>query len=251
MRIRFSNLNFLIIILLIVASAQERIRINIPSAAEEAEYVWRTIQDIHFFDQHGYSISLPQGAVIDTLLEKARSHSLTDNDFTMLQSYMSTKIYTRNDYQAAYKKIERRRPLLNQMINEIDASERQWLFCSFDTYQVNLTLYGPGGSYDPENGSILIFTTPQGDFKNYHDPANTIIHEVVHIGIETSIISKYNVPHPLKERIVDTFVTLNFQKKLPEYRVQNMGNTAIDTLVKKREDLANLAETVAKFMTTE
>lgn len=248
MRIGFSNLSLLLLILLTIASAQDRIRINIPDATDEAEYVWRTIQDIHFFDQHGYSISLPSGALIDTLLEKARSRSLNDTDFALLQRYMTATVYNKNDYQAAYKKIDNRRALLNEMINEIDGSERQWQFRSFNTYQINLTLYGPGGSYDPENGSILIYTTPAGDFKNYRDPANTIIHEVVHIGIETSIISRFNVPHPMKERIVDKFVVLNFEGYLPDYRIQNIGDPKIDIHLNSRKDLATLNSIIERVL---
>ncbi len=248
MRIRFSTLVFLLTTLLTIASAQERIRINIPSAEAEAEYVWRTIRDIHFFDQHGYSISLPQGALIDSLLTKARSGSLNDSDFARLQNYMQASVYDAKDYQAAYKIIEGRRSLINNMINEIDAGERGWSFRSFLTYQINLTLYGPGGSYDPENGSILIYTTPEGDFKNYRDPANTIIHEVVHIGIEASIIRKFNVPHPMKERIVDKFVLLNFKGYLPDYRIQNIGDARIDVHLNSGEDLARLSSIVEKVL---
>lgn len=248
MKTCFYKLGLLLISLLTIASAQERIHVNIPSANEEAEYVWRTIQDIHFFDQHGYSISLPQGALIDSLQTKARSGSLGNSDFTRLQNYMQTSVYDANEYHAAYKIIEGRRSLINKMINEIDASEREWSFHSFPTYQINLTLYGPGGSYDPENGSILIYTTPTGDFKNYRDPANTIIHEVVHIGIEASIISKYNVSHPMKERIVDKFVLLNFQGYLPDYRIQNIGDARIDAHLSSREDLASLSSIVEKVL---
>jgi len=68
---------------------------------------------------------------------------------------------------------------------------------------------------------------------NYDNPANTIIHEIVHMGIEKSIIQKYNLSHGLKERIVDTIVYVLFGEFLPEYKVQNMGDTKIDKFLKK------------------
>lgn len=108
------------------------------------------------------------------------------------------------------------------------------------TYRVLLTLYGPGGSYDPEIGQILLYTTPQGSFKQYKNPANTIIHEITHIGMEQSIVQAFQLSHPMKERVVDQFVQLNFGKKLPQYRIQNMGETRIDAYLKNKKSLRNL-----------
>lgn len=222
--------------------AQDRIQINIPTAQAEAAYVWRNIQDIAFFEEHGYDLSLPKGALIDSLITKVKANQLSENDFPALQRFMESQVYNRETYLAAYAKIENRKPLINEMIRELETIEKDWDFKSFDVYQVNLTLYGPGGSYNPDDGSILIYTTANGGFKNYVDPANTIIHEVIHIGIENAIVSAFNIPHPTKERIVDHFVLLNFKDRLPDYRMQNMGNTEIDSLLKEKKDLKQLAE---------
>ena len=46
---------------------------------------------------------------------------------------------------------------------------------------INLTLYGPGGSYNPQEGSIILMITKEGTFKQSLDPAETIVHEIVHI----------------------------------------------------------------------
>ena len=83
---------------------------------------------------------------------------------------------------------------------------------------------------------------------NYKNPANTIIHEITHIGMEYSIVRKYNISHGLKERIVDTFVYLMFKEKLPEYKIQNMGDNKIDKYLNKKEDIDSLNTTVSKFM---
>ena len=94
----------------------------------------------------------------------------------------------------------------------------------------------------------MIFTTPTGGFKNYDNPANTIIHEVIHIGIEEAIISELNVPHALKERIVDKYVMLYYSPFLPDYRIQDMGDTRIDKYLNEIGDLKELDKIVEKVL---
>ena len=227
---------------------QNRLVVTIPSAAEESEYIWRTIQDIKFFEENNYQISLPEGTFIEVLKKKAKENILSDNDYEDLKIYIKDSIYNRSDYEAGYRKIEEQLSLISKMISEISTSNRNWDFTMFEQYQIHLTLYGPGGSYNPDEGSILIYTTPTGNFKQYDNPANTIIHEIVHIGIETSIINTLNVPHALKERIVDTFVFLNFKEYLPTYNIQDMGDNRIDSYLKTKNDLKDLNTFVKQIM---
>lgn len=227
---------------------QNRIQIVIPTAEEESDYVWRTIQDISFFEQHNYQVSLPQGELIDALIAKSKANQLRQEDYTALENLMKSKVYQKADYQKAYKKIAEQQDLIHKMANRLSRSKRAWHFKAFDVYQIRLTLYGSGGSFDPENGVVTIFATAEGKFKQYDNPANTIIHEIVHIGIEDSIIQKYKAPHALKERIVDRFVLLNFKKYLLDYRVQNMGDVRIDQYLSKKKDLRKLNQIVERFM---
>ncbi|MEL6132505.1 MAG: hypothetical protein AAFR59_03980, partial [Bacteroidota bacterium] len=106
---------------------------------------------------------------------------------------------------------------------------------------------GTGGSYDPDKGVVTLWTDTSGVFMKYEEPAYTIIHEIVHMGIEYSIVQKYDLSHELKERIVDTFVYLMFKENLPEYTIQDMGNTQIDRYLGKPEDIGSLDAIAAKF----
>lgn len=220
--------------------SQTRIEVNIPTPEMESAYIWRTIQDIAFFEQNNYQISLPNGSLIETLKKKAKENSLSEADYNKLKVFIRDSVYKKSRYEHGYEKIKNQLPLINQMLEEINQSERNWDFKEFNVYQVNLTLYGSGGSFNPDEGSILIFTTPNGAFKNYHNPANTIIHEIIHIGIEASMITTYGIPHALKERIVDTFVALSFKKYLPDYKIQDMGDRRIDKYLKTKEDIKDL-----------
>lgn len=248
------NYNLFVLFLLLSSchsKSQDRIQINIPSAKAEAEYIWRTIQDIQFFEEHNYQVSLPKGALIEELIQNVKSGITSDNDYDRLERFVLDSVYNKSDYMSGYDKISSEKPLINKMINQLEDLNYNWNFKTFELYQINLTLYGPGGSYDPNLGSILIFSTEDGRFKSYKNPSNTIIHEVTHIGIEESIITKLNVPHPLKERIVDTFVKLNFGKYLPNYKIQGMGDERIDKYLKEVNDLKTLDEIVEAILKAE
>ncbi|WP_298895585.1 hypothetical protein [uncultured Psychroserpens sp.] len=251
MKCKFYVLIMTILLISCEAKSQNRIQINIPTVDDETDYIWRTIQDIDFFEQNGYQVSLPKGTYIELLKNKAKAKSLSDYDYETLKTFIKDSVYKKSDYKQGYHKIEKQRPLINEMVSIIHKSERNWDFKVFDIYQINLTLYGPGGSYNPDEGSILIYTTQNGQFKNYDNPANTIIHEITHIGIEESIIAKYNVPHSIKERIVDTFILLNFKAYLPNYRVQDMGEYITDNYLKTKADLKNLDNIVKHIMKSE
>ncbi len=241
--------HFTIILLLVAPTVfgQSKVRVNIPTAKTEAAYIWRNLRDLGFFEKHNYQLSLPKGPLMEQLKAKARKNQLTDEDYAALEKFVTKQVYRKADYQAGYEAIQKNLPLLNKMVNELGHMKFRWAFKMYKTYEVNLTLYGPGGSYDPDQGSIIIFTTRDGRFKQYKNPINTLIHEICHIGIEHSIIHKYKVPHGLKERIVDTFVWLNFKQYLPNYRVQNMGDPKLDNYLKKKRDLLNLSTIVQKF----
>lgn len=231
-------------------ASTNRVKIEIPSVDEEIEYVWRTLQDIPFITKHGYELSLPEHPMMESLIEKAKRSELTRKDRDSLDRLMRNNIYNRKLYELAYAKIKSRQAHINQLINRLDRLDKNWNYQSFETYQVRLTFYGPGGSFDPSNGSILIFATPGGAFKQYKDPACTIIHEVVHIGIEESIVSQLSVPHALKERVVDRIVEMNFKEELPEYRVQNMGYAEFDGYLRDLSDFKELNKVLKKFLDT-
>ncbi len=247
MKIKYHIVVVLAFLVSCQSNSQDRIQVNIPSAKTEAAYIWRTIQDIQFFEAHNYQVSLPKGHLIEELKQKSKSGKLKNEDYKRLEKYVRDSVYNNADYLKGYEKIMSEIDLINKMINQINTSDFNWDFREFKIYTVNLTLYGPGGSFNPDEGSILIYTTSTGQFKNYDNPSYTIIHEVIHIGIESAIISRYDVSHPLKERIVDTFVSLHFGNYLPEYRIQDMGEYRTDQHLKEVDDFKELDTIVSQI----
>jgi len=240
--------NFIFVLLGLIVSksswAQDAIMMRASSLEEEVDYIWRNIQDISFFKENGYDVAFPKLEHIKVLKEKSRAGKLDDDDYSKLKSIFSDSVYRPSNYQAGLEKLAQNQQLIETMIQDLKKLDLNWKFKFHRPYVVKLTLYGPGGSYDPDSGHILLFTTRDGKFKQYEDPACTIIHEVVHMGIEQSLIQKFNVSHTLKERIVDQFVLLNFQEYLPEYRVQDMGDYRADQFMQSKEDLQHLHQTL-------
>lgn len=239
---------FLVNLSYVCIAQPDRIKIQIPEAGVECANIWQTIKDISFFETNHYSLSLPQNEMITYLLEKSRKDSLLVEDYDSLCTLISRRVYSREDYEKGYQNILQATPLLEKAISILSEIHSKWEFKMFPQYQLDLTLYGPGGSYDPETGRILLMTRPDGSFKGYNNPVNTIIHEMIHIGIEESIVKKYRLSHTLKEQLVDRCVRILFGDMLPDYRIQDFGNNQIDKYLKSKEDFVNLPSVVEKFL---
>lgn len=216
--------------------------INIPTIEQEARSIWRTINDIIFLEEQGYKINLPSSQIIDSLISKSKRNKFSNKDFPVIYNLLESEVFKEQNYVSAYKRVKREENLLNQLIIKLKQASKSWNwhFRFFESYTVVLTVYGTGGSYDPDSGLITLFTTTSGKFMQYENPANTIIHEIVHLGIESSLIQKYSVPHVEKEKTVDSIVKILFSKYLPKYKVQKMRLTQLDNKLTKTEDIKNL-----------
>lgn len=221
-----------------------------PTIEQEATSIWRTINDIHFLEEQGYTINLPKDSLIDSLVKKSKNGTFGNEDFPAIYTLVETKVFEQKNYEQAILKVRIEIDLMNTLLNEVNdkKTDWDWDFKMFDKYKVVFTLYGTGGSYDPDEGIITLLTNKEGGFMKYKNPAYTIIHEITHMGMENSIVSKYNLSHGLKERIVDTFVYLIFQEKLPEYKIQTMGDTNIDKYLNKKKDIESLNKILSDFV---
>jgi len=226
------------------------VKVTIPSIEQEATSIWRTINDIAFFQKQGYRVNLPDHPLIDSLIDKSTNGQFGNNHFAAIYQLLEDNVYKKEHYQIAHEKVTKDVKLINQLIHRLLTSKRNWdwSFKTFRQYEVVFTLYGTGGSYDPDQGTITLFTTADGRFMNYDSPANTIMHEIVHMGIEHSLIQKYKLSHGLKERIVDQMTFLLFKRFLPEYKVQPMGDPKIDQYLQNTEDIKTLEASIQDYV---
>lgn len=227
------------------------IEISIPTCEDECKYIWNNIIDIPFFDSNGYSISLPNTSLISQFVERSRNKSLSGFDESVLYENIKDSVFDIRDYLNGYAKIVDGLPIIENAISQIASEPWYWHFQRFPKYSIKLTLYGPGGSYNPEKGEIILLTDTTGNFKGNKSPVNTIIHEIIHIGIESSIINKYDLSHCIKERIVDRFIQVYFDENLLDYEVQDFGNeeaVLIDKYLNEKSDFINLSTRIEQFL---
>ncbi|MEL6943045.1 MAG: hypothetical protein AAFO82_10275, partial [Bacteroidota bacterium] len=226
-----------------------QIIVEIPTIEQEATSIWRTINDIEFLEGQGYNIHLPEHAVIDSLIEKSKNKTFGNSDFESIYTLLESGVYSKSTYEAAFEKVNLQKELINSLVTRLKHTRDQWKwkFKTFEAYKIVFTLYGTGGSYDPDLGIVTLFTNKDGRFMNYDSPANTILHEIVHMGIEESIVQKFNLSHGLKERIVDTITYLLFKEELPDYRIQQMGDPKIDQYLSNIDDLGRLSILIKEY----
>jgi hypothetical protein len=120
-----------------------------------------------------------------------------------------------------------------------------WVFKLFSKYEVKLTAYGPGGSYNSEHGYIILKTTSNGVFKRC-SPIYTIVHEIIHIGIEGCIIKKFGLSHIEKEGLVDAICVNYFKDILVGYTIQKLGDKDIFNAISEKS-CKNLPEQIEEY----
>jgi hypothetical protein len=171
---------------------------------ERVKYVY---EELDWYREHGYDVHLPGGiklgdcGTVPKLIELL--HTL-DVEFS-LEKYEATKalILESWDYVVAHWPHE-------------EMGKATLVF--EPSYDVHLTRYGTGGSYNLPNEIVLnIESDDMGSF------GRILFHEMIHLCLEP-LVQKHETPHWYKERIVD----LTFKKLMPEIAFeQNLPKEAL------------------------
>ena len=104
--------------------------------------------------------------------------------------------------------------------------------------------YGRGAGYESGDNATIMFRMSNDNRKDYGIYL-LLMHEFVHILIEEQIIGKYNVPHDLKERIVDIIGQELFKKPVQPMFENSFANAYITPAVIRTD----LDSAVKKMMT--
>lgn len=166
------------------------------SIESEVLRVQDAINRIDWFKENGYKVRLPE------------SLSLDHPDIKDLEYIKKTITDEYNEEN--YKKEEEY--ILDNLSKISTNLEKFFTAVSIkpqDSYEINLTRYGVGGSYYLPN-RLLTNIQVRSEIKL----VKTIIHEIIHLSIE-EWIQKYNIDQWVKERIVD----LILEKIAPEINI--------------------------------
>lgn len=173
--------------------AKKVINIKIKySISFETQRVFDVAKKIDWFKRMSYEVDLPKDLKIENT-KKITKKIIID---AIINEYNSI------DYEKAVK-------IIKQNWDKI-SSELAKNFLSIklkpkSSYNIFLTKYGTGGSYNLPNYIIVNFRKRTAD-----DLVRIIIHEIIHLMIEPSV-KKNKVQHWQKERLVD----LIFSKIMP------------------------------------
>lgn len=216
-----------------------------PQTEEEAfVYLMEELREMPFFRQHGYDVALPKHPLFEALAAPDARPEQADE--AALRRAFASEVYRESDFAAGLRALGNPRPMLAQVFQAFHELNESWGFKVFPRYEVLVTLYGPGGSYDSERGRITLFTTSEGRFKR-SSGIEVVIHEMVHIGIETRIVRPFGLTHLEKERLVDRICATRFRKLLPSYVVQGKKDDPLDAFVTE-DTLDHLPDAVEKYV---
>jgi len=210
------------------------------SPEDEYKYLKRIISNMPFYLEHGYAVGLPD-------LEELKSEQVVTDEKRMYPVFLE-KEYNESYFAEGIKKIKEKLSVIEGCLHKLVEPNKRWGFKLFDKYLVLLTKYGPGGSYDSQTGKITMLTRKDGTFKQ-ENPEQTVIHEIVHMGIEECVVGAFKLTHPEKERLVDLLVRKTYGDVFPNYKLQSMGETKIEPYI-TNESMNNLLPDIERYVSS-
>jgi hypothetical protein len=222
---------------------QPEVRIRPQEPDEAYDYLLYTLQRMPFFRQNGYSVALPADAAFEALADAGAP--VPDADRARLREVFTKEVYREADFAAGLRALDGAASVFRQVFPIFASFATKWGFKVFPRYEVLLTLYGPGGSYDAERGRVTLFTTTDGKFKRANG-VEVIVHEMVHIGIEEVIVERFGLEHWEKEGLVDRMCAIGLRTALPGYVVQAKGMEKFDQFVTEGA-LDDLPAAIARY----
>lgn len=225
--------------------SQIKLEIRPQTAKEEFDYLWYTLKQLPFFEENNYKVELPNHPVFQKLAEKSPNFSKVNK--VSLFNLFKKEVYDQDFFKQGIITLESCRPIFDKAIPKFIDMNKKWDFKTFQKYNVLLTRYGPGGSYNPYQGKIIMMTDTDGSFKKFR-PQETVIHEIIHIGIEENIVNHFVLNHWEKEALVDLICTLKFGDILPKYQMQSQENIKVNDYINLKS-LDQLPKAIEKYIT--
>lgn len=203
---------------------------------EEFEYLLYVLKRASSYKENGCTFELPGDL---------RFQQLTSETPTLFPIF-EKEVYDQIFFQKGIQALESQREVIQQVFPVFHKWHDSWGFRFFPQYSTTLTRYGPGGSYLEDEGRIIMMTRADGSFKR-SSPRHTVIHEMVHLGIEEAVVKRFGLTQMEKERLVDKICSTQFADLLRDYQLQSKGDSRIDSYVTK-ETLENLPKAVGKYI---
>jgi len=153
---------------------QTQILFKMPIIEEELEHLFFVFDNEKLLKSENFIELYPSS--LDSEIEKLRK--LNDKKIV---AYFKNSIYNPEFYKKGIAKLNKHKQNIIKLIDVLKNDSYKFLEI-FPEYTVRLTLFGTDGMYVYENQEIILKTSTQGIFN--WGIVKTILHEVIHIGIE-------------------------------------------------------------------
>jgi len=194
---------------------------------------------LDIWEKHGYSSELPSWIQNSVTSDRPSNEigSVLLNDPTVLEKIKNEKTF---DYSSTKNMLKELPVLVDSCWPTFKKWNSEGWFDIPDKYLVLLTRWGLAGSYlSSNNGSpwdnnihVSFLKAATEEVQSNLNYRKTIpIHEIIHLGIERTIIQPYEISQNQKERIVD-FLCLAALKNTG-YWIQARGDDSIDSFMHK------------------
>lgn len=225
----------------------EHFSVHISTPQQEAEYTCQLIEGLRYYTSRGYTPELPEHPLVDSLRQQSEQGRFDPAACAALGPLFEEELYAAGPYRRPFRQAAAVLPDIDQVHDTFGHYAELWGYRAFDRYEIFLTLYGPGGTFDSQEGAIWLMITDAGSFKMGDDPASVIVHEAVHIGLDEPIVQRFGLSQQATERLVDRFVADHFGELLPDYRLQSLGDPAVDRYLDQPDSWDRLPEYIAEY----
>lgn len=219
---------------------------KINSDSETAfSYLRWLVNSLEWYRRNNYPADIfPEGKLLEEMQQSVQKGESEDIFTQKFFKQATAEFYNEDFFQKMHALIDSKIPCIAKICADFSKLEKNWGFKVFDTYQLDLTYGGSGGSYNPCKGKVILRMPKQPDFqqmatKNWE---RLIVHEMLHIGIEENIVKAFNLSQNEKERVVD-LMTRYFTK---DPYMQERGEKRMDAFVTEEAIVHNLVEAVQK-----
>lgn len=204
-------------------------------------YLRWLVNSLEWRRQNNYPADIfPEGELLKEMIQSVQKGE-SENVFAQKFFERATdEFYNADFFQKVHALIDSKMPRVKQICADFLKLEKNWGFKVFDTYALDLTYGGPGGSYNAYKGKVIIRMPKQLDFQQMATKRweRLIVHEILHIGIEENIVRSFNLSQNEKERVVD-LMTRYFTK---DPYMQERGDKRMDAFVTDEAIVHNLPQ---------
>ncbi len=218
-----------------------KIIVRPQTAEEEFRYLMRVLGKMDFYNKNGYAIPIPDHPFFINISNNL--DLLKSLNIEKAKNIFKTEIYDLTFFENGLKTVNQDINLVRDAMEEIK-KWTIWGFKLFSKYEIRLTSYGPGGSYNWEKGNIIMKTKLNGIFGL--PPVHTIVHEIIHIGIEESVVKKFELSHVEKEGLVDAICVNYFKDMLTNYKIQDRRDKKVFNLI-SQSNINKLPQIVSEY----